>query len=89
MTADDTRKLEIEIAKGDRYKHLYDEILEDFFEKKQAILFNAFTSVPVTKTEELVAIRMQSTALESLRSEFLTVIESGRLAKLQLNEEGK
>ena len=90
MTSEQQRTaLEIESAKGDKYQRLYDDVLESFFEEKDKVLFDAFRSVPVTSTDDLVAIRMQSTALESLRSEFLTVIESGRLARMQLNEEGE
>mgnify|MGYP003631644804 CR=1 FL=1 len=86
MTEDETRTvLEIEAAKGDRYKHIYTDILEPFFNEKQQVLFDAFKTVNATDTDSLVAIKMQSTALESLQSEFETAIETGRMATHQLN----
>jgi hypothetical protein len=87
MTDDDLKlKLESEAAAGDEYKRVYDSILEGFFARKQLELFEAFTATAATETEALVIIKLQSTAMESLRSEFLTAIETGRLAKMQINE---
>lgn len=86
---DDNTKLalEVEASKGEQYQRAYDQLVTPFFEAKQAELFEAFQDAPTTETDILVTLKLQSNALKSLDEEFKHYINTGKLARQQLETE--
>jgi len=78
---------ENDAAVGQRYKSMWSDLLEPFFAAKQYELFEMFQNVSSTDTDMLVAVRMQSNALTSLRDEISSFIETGKMAQQQLLDE--
>lgn len=89
MKDDLKQKLEAEKAKGEYHKRVWDSIVKPFFEQKESTLIEAFRGSSSTNEKELVAIRMQFSALEALKQEFEHHINTGKMAQFQLTEEGK
>lgn len=79
-------QLESEVEVAGKYKAAW-ETVSIFAEEKEAQLFEAFKSCPSDNPSGLVNIRMQFNAVESLRQEFLTYIETGKLASQSLMTE--
>ena len=88
MTENEYRNIRAEkqliIAKAERAKQLNEEFIKPFIESKHRILFNAFVEVDANDTDRLQLIRLQSTALSSLEAELQTYIDSGKIAKHEL-----
>ena len=61
--------------------------LDEFFERKDLLLWDAFKSVPLRDKDALVDIHHAAKSLESLRQEIQTVMDSGKLAQAALNLE--
>ena len=78
-----------ESLQGQRYQAAWDEILRPFFAEKEMQLFAAFRDTPSDRTDLLVSLKMQSNALDSLKSEIQTHIDTGKLARLQIDKEAK
>lgn len=76
--------LEQEIAKGQEYERVFNAYIKPFIEVKQQQLYQLFTSIPLTDVENLKAIKAQSTAIAALEMEFITFINTGKLAAKQL-----
>ena len=85
---DDTinERLEIESSVGDQYKNTWDGFVEPYFIEKSKQLFEAFKSCSSSNVDALVAIRMQMNALDGLKEHFISYVNSGELAKIQLEE---
>ena len=79
--------LEAEVLASDRYAAIWDDPVSGLFERKQAELYQAFIASPSTDPQRLVEIRMQVNALLWLKSEFTCIMDSGKLAKFQLEKE--
>lgn len=86
MLDPDKAKLELEQSRGERYAEVYNEYIAPFIEEKQRILFEAFQATPVSNVEGLKDIKLQSTALVALGAHFQQFIDSGKLAKAQLEK---
>jgi len=89
MNDKERQMLEVESARGARYKQTYDDLILPYFAEKQLLLYAAFTSADSNNKEALQLIKLQSNALEGLKAHFLAFIETGRMAELQLHEERK
>ena len=87
MNDEQITKAENDAAVGQRYKSMWNDLLEPFFTAKQYELFEMFQNVSSTDTDMLVAVRMQSNALTSLRDEISSFIETGKMAQQQLLDE--
>ena len=89
VISDKISKLEIEAARGDRYKSVYEQYVEPFFELKQKELFDHFCDCLVEDKDRAANILHMSKALESLKNHFIHYIETGEMAKQTLNEANK
>jgi hypothetical protein len=86
MTEDEQKEfLEVEAARGESYTRVYEETLKTFFDEKERTLFAAFKTVDANNLTELQKVKLQATAFDSLKAEFQSVIESGQMARQQLN----
>jgi len=79
--------LEVEASMGNRAQSAFDNFFEPFFEKKTAELFQAFKELSTTKPDELMAVKMMTNSLESLRDEIQGIINTGKLASKEINDE--
>lgn len=79
-------KLELEVYNAKVAKHAYDNYLNKQFEKERLELFNQFCNASVD-SGELITIKHAQMALDGLEQRTLTIIESGKLATQQLNQE--
>lgn len=84
MSPDQINVLEMDAAKGDRYQVIYDEMIVPFFEAKQIQFMAAFQDVGIGDSGALASLHSQSKALDALRSEFEHYINTGKIAKTQL-----
>lgn len=85
---DDTRAvLEVESDKGVRARVAWETYIEPFFNKKTSELFEAFKIMPTTKPDDLMLVKMQLNALESMKDELQEHINTGILATKALNDE--
>ena len=80
-------KLESEVAKGDEYQRVFQSYVGPFIEAKRQLLFEAFQEVPVSNVDQLKDIKLQLTAINSLEAHFQEFINTGKLAKKQLEKE--
>ena len=80
-------KLESEIAKGDEYQRVFQSYVGPFIEAKRQLLFEAFQEVPVSNVDQLKDIKLQLTAINSLEAHFQEFMNTGKLAKKQLEKE--
>ena len=78
--------LEIEQAKGEMYQRAYDSTVQPFISAKEAELFDAFLNHPTSDTDGLVLIKLQLNVLTSMRDEFQSKINSGKLARQQIED---
>jgi hypothetical protein len=79
--------LEIERAKGDEAKRVWDSFIEPVFGEKEELLFEAFKATPVRDQEALTLIHLQYKALESVKQHFAEAINTGQMASMQLELE--
>lgn len=79
-------KLEIEAATGEQYQRIMDDIMGDFFTKKQLELFGIFLNMSSKEPDALMLLKMQANAVESLKQEFEHFINTGKMARHTLDE---
>lgn len=79
-------QLNDEITTGRNAQRAYDSFIKSFVLDKRAVLFTAFQDVSIVEAEALQEIKRQLIVLETLDQEILTIIETGDLAKKQLNK---
>ena len=72
---------------GGKAQKSYNEYIQNFCEQKRLSLFQAFRDLPLTDTENLMEVKRMLFAVDALESDILTVIETGRLASVSLNEQ--
>lgn len=88
MNSEEIRSfLEVEQAKGETYKRIWDSVVGPFFIRKENELIEAFRGTRSNDTDALVMIRMQFNAIEALKVEFQHFITTGQIAQKQLFEE--
>ena len=83
-------QFEREQTLGNRAKQSYDQFIKDFVETKRLALFNTFCGLHLTDETGLMEVKRMSYAIDTLESEILTLIETGKMASITLNanEEG-
>lgn len=79
-------KLEIDIALGENKRQVYEQHIKPFIEARERVLFEAFQNIRAQDTESLQAIKMQQTVLASLEAYFREYIDTGKLAKHELEK---
>lgn len=87
MLEPEQAKLESEVAKGDEYQRVFQSYVGPFIEAKRQLLFEAFQEVPVSNVDQLKDIKLQLTAINSLEAHFQEFMNTGKLAKKQLEKE--
>jgi len=85
---DDKQEMQLVLERdlGVNAGHAWEGYFKPFFEEKQEILIEAFRVCGLRDEEGLLKIKMQFSALDSLRDELLGYMETGRLADISLNE---
>lgn len=81
---EDTAHLEVESARGDRYKAVYEEIFEPFRSGLEDQLIEAFKNE--TDSEIFVNINLSLRILDKLDTHLQNFIQTGNLAKIQLGD---
>ena len=87
MIDPEVAKLQAEVAKGDEYQRIFDSYVGPFIAEKKQVLFEAFQATPVGNVEALKDIKLQLTAINSLEAHFQEFMNTGKLAKKQLEKE--
>lgn len=77
--------LRVEVANGLKAAREL-ELLGPMFDEMHESLHGAIDGLSVTATEDLVNLKLQLHALKALRLKFNTLIESGKMASIQLEE---
>lgn len=81
-------KLQMEQSRGAEYQRSWNTMVEPFVQRKKAELFEAFQDLPATTSpEDLLMVKLQCNALQSLEDEFRHYITTGQMAQQSLNEE--
>tara|TARA_R110000744_G_C19370310_1_gene562417 strand:+ start:4601 stop:4873 length:273 start_codon:yes stop_codon:yes gene_type:complete len=86
MMNDETARLESEQSIGEMHGRAWEHSVKPFVEAKQAELYAAFVNHPSTDKDGLMLIKLQVNALTSMGDEFQTYINTGKLARQQLEE---
>ncbi len=82
-------RLETELHEAKQAKQLKSQLLNDFFEEKDAQLWDAFKRVPVRDRDALIEVHHAVIALDALRSELQAFEDSGKLAQAELDRENQ
>ena len=86
MTPEQLDQLENEVIKGDKAKASYDSFIKNFVEAKRIVLFESFRALPLTDVDNLMEVKRMLAAVDTLETEILTIIETGKLATTALNQ---
>ena len=87
LTNEQKDQLSNEQLLGGKAQKSYDEFIDQFCEQKRLSLFEAFRNLPLTDTENLMEVKRMLFAVDTLESDILTVIETGKMASISLNEQ--
>lgn len=77
-------KLQIDAALGENKREIFENHIKPFIDTRTAILFDAFVNTEAGDIETLQKIKMQQTVLASLEAYFREYIDTGKLAKHEL-----
>lgn len=83
------QRLEVESAIGDQHKAVWENLIEPFFDAKQKELYDLFLATESKNINGLQTIRLQSNVLAGMKQHFMTYIDTGEMAKLTIETEGK
>jgi len=72
------------MKRADEVRRLKRAFLDEFFEKKTEFLFEYVKSLPLGSHDDLVEAHHQIKALEALKQEVNTVLETGKMATFTL-----
>lgn len=89
LTPERIANLENRIAVARQKASVYEAHIEPFILQQEQKLFEAFCNIPAQDTEQLRVIKMQQTALRSLKNSFLNFIDDGKFAASELNSTGE
>ena len=87
VTTEEEAKLQNEQLLGNRAQIAYDQFIHQFIEDKRMSLFMAFSNLALSDTENLMEVKRMLFAIDALDTEILTVIDTGKMASMSLNEE--
>lgn len=88
MQASEQLKLFEEMQMAKQADFAYNQYFAQFFEQKNANLIEAFRLAPIGNDQVLKNIHCMFKALDALKVDLLTTIETGKLAEIALNAEG-
>lgn len=80
-------QLSLEQLVGGRAQVAYDDFIKDFCESKRMSLFTSFRDLALTDTENLMEVKRMLYAIDALETDINTVIETGKMASMTLNEQ--
>ena len=86
MNDSERARLESEQSIGEMHQRAWIHSVEPFIKAKQAELYAAFTAHPTTDKDGLMLIKLQVNALMSMGDDFQSYINTGKLARQQLEE---
>ena len=86
MLDHEVAKLQAEVATADEYQRVFDSYVGPFIEAKKQVLFEHFQTIPVGNVEALKDIKLQLTAISSLQAHFQEFMNTGKLARTQLEK---
>lgn len=86
LTEEQREQLSLEQLRGGKAQRAYDDFIGPFIQEKKLVLFNSFCELPLSETDRLMEVKRMMFAIETLESEINTVIETGKLASITLNE---
>lgn len=86
MLDPEVAKLQAEVATADEYQRVFDSYVGPFIEAKKQVLFEHFQTIPVGNVEALKNIKLQLTAINSLQAHFQEFMNTGKLARTQLEK---
>jgi len=86
VTTEQEEKLQNEQIRGNAAQHAYDQFIKGFVESKREALFDAFRALPLTAEANLMEVKRMLYAVDTLEQDIITVIETGKMASLVLNE---
>lgn len=86
MLDPEVAKLQAEVATADEYQRVFDSYVGPFIEAKKQVLFEHFQTIPVGNVEALKDIKLQLTAINSLQAHFQEFMNTGKLARTQLEK---
>ena len=79
--------LEVEAAQCEAAGRAWVQHVEPFFLNKEAELFEAFKDASTTNKDDILTIKMQANVLAMLKDHFDSLINTGKLARKQLEED--
>ena len=79
--------LEAEAAQCEAAGRAWHQYVEPFFLEKELELFEAFKEISLTKEKDILTIKMQANVLAMLKDHFESKINTGNMARKQLNED--
>jgi len=79
-------QLEREVAESSNAEKAYTSYIRPFIDEKRKVLFEAFMTISVEEPNKLMEIKRQQMVLEALNSEVVSKINTGKLARQQLEE---
>lgn len=86
MTIEPSVSTEQEIEFGNKANAAYEGFIKPFIAQKRYVLFDAFRDVPIENIDELKEIKRVLKTLDSLESEVLNIITTGKLASKQTQD---
>ena len=86
MLDPEVAKLQAEVATADEYQRVFDSYVGPFIAEKKQVLFEHFQTIPVGNVEALKDIKLQLTAINSLQAHFQEFMNTGKLARTQLEK---
>lgn len=89
LTPERINSLENRIAVARRQVEVYEAHIEPFILQQEQKLFEAFCGVSAQDAEQLRIIKMQQTALRSLKNSFLHFRDELKVAQSELNQSGE
>lgn len=80
-------QLNQEQVRGNAAQHAYDQFIKNFVEDKRQVLFDSFRALPLTAELELMEVKRMLYAVDTLETDIMTVIQTGKMASMALNKE--
>ena len=84
MNDQEIHQLQVQQAKGEATARAWEEHVKPFVDAKEEELFDAFKRMPTTNKDDLLTIKMQANVLAMLEDHFKSLIDTGILARKQL-----
>lgn len=86
MSLEQREQCENEQHLGKVAQKAYDGYIKEFCQLKRETLFMTFSQLPLTAKKELMEVKRMLYAIDTLETDILTQIETGRLASISLTE---